>query len=295
MSGMTTNEPSEPVPPTERPPTPADLAWIAAITAAKGTVIALAVDAFLNSNSPRYHGKGMRLRAIGYTGGLLIAPVAWRLRGANPGNSRTIRHLARAEREILRALEAARAPLDALKSSHAALGEIIPLIDESSKEIDGARAALAAAAGGADATPIEGAAESARSAAGRLDGAVEALEQIRSTSLAEARAARAWLRSEMGGLADRIARVAGMARDQAARARDASGEAGAPDSAARVLDLLADLEGIRGATESLQDAARPEGDRQRMDGDVRAEAAREAGDPDRAGAHGRRPSACILA
>jgi hypothetical protein len=44
-------------------------------------VIALAVDAFLNSNSPRYHGKGMRLRAIGYTGGLLIAPVAWRVRG----------------------------------------------------------------------------------------------------------------------------------------------------------------------------------------------------------------------
>ena len=71
----------EAVPPTARPPTPADLAWVAAITAAKGSVIALAVDAFLNSSSPRYHGKGMRLRAIGYTGGLLIAPVAWRLRG----------------------------------------------------------------------------------------------------------------------------------------------------------------------------------------------------------------------
>ena len=71
----------EAVPPTARPPTPGDLAWVAAITAAKGSVIALAVDAFLNSNSPRYHGKGMRLRAIGYTGGLLVAPVAWRLRG----------------------------------------------------------------------------------------------------------------------------------------------------------------------------------------------------------------------
>jgi len=78
---MTTDEPSEAVPPTERPPTPGDLAWIAAITAAKGAVIALAVDAFLNSSAPRYHGKGMRLRAIGYTGGLLIAPVAWRIRG----------------------------------------------------------------------------------------------------------------------------------------------------------------------------------------------------------------------
>ena len=74
--------PSTPSPsPTATPPTPADLAWTAAITALKGTVIALAVDAFLNSNSPRYHGKGMRLRAIGYAGGLFIAPVAWRIRG----------------------------------------------------------------------------------------------------------------------------------------------------------------------------------------------------------------------
>lgn len=71
----------EAMPPTARPPTPGDLAWVAAITAAKGSVIALAVDAFLNSSSPRYHGKGMRLRAIGYTGGLLVAPIAWRLRG----------------------------------------------------------------------------------------------------------------------------------------------------------------------------------------------------------------------
>jgi hypothetical protein len=63
------------------PPTLADLAWVLAITAAKSAVIALAVDAFLNSDSPRYHGKGMRLRAIGYTGGMLLAPLAWRLRG----------------------------------------------------------------------------------------------------------------------------------------------------------------------------------------------------------------------
>jgi hypothetical protein len=70
-----------PPPPTEEPPTPADLAWTAAITAAKGTVIALAVDAFLNARSPRYRGKGMRLRAIGYAGGLLVAPIAWRVRG----------------------------------------------------------------------------------------------------------------------------------------------------------------------------------------------------------------------
>ena len=82
---MSNQAPSEnqtaPIDDASAPPTPGDLAWVAAITAAKATVLALAVDAFLNSNAPRYHGKGMRLRAIGYTGGLLLTPVAWRVRG----------------------------------------------------------------------------------------------------------------------------------------------------------------------------------------------------------------------
>ena len=64
-----------------QPPTATDVGWVAAITAAKATVIALAIDAFLHSSSPRYHGKGMRLRAVGYAGGLLVAPIAWRIRG----------------------------------------------------------------------------------------------------------------------------------------------------------------------------------------------------------------------
>jgi hypothetical protein len=63
------------------PPTPGELALDAAISAAKASVTALAVDAFLNSSSPRYSGKAMRIRAIGYTGGMLLVPVAWRLRG----------------------------------------------------------------------------------------------------------------------------------------------------------------------------------------------------------------------
>ena len=33
---------------------------------------------------PRYQGKGMRLRAIGYAGGMLAVPVAWRLTGRRP-------------------------------------------------------------------------------------------------------------------------------------------------------------------------------------------------------------------
>ena len=77
-------EPASVVPPAgspAAPPTPTDLALTAAIAAVKATVIALAVDAFLNSSAPRYHGKGMRLRAIGYTGGMLLVPVAWRMMG----------------------------------------------------------------------------------------------------------------------------------------------------------------------------------------------------------------------
>jgi hypothetical protein len=78
MRGVTT----QPLPATPSPPpTPADVAWVAAITAAKATVIALAVDAFLNSNAPKYQGKGMRLRAVGYAAGMLVVPIAWRARG----------------------------------------------------------------------------------------------------------------------------------------------------------------------------------------------------------------------
>jgi hypothetical protein len=64
-----------------QPPSVVDVAWFGAIAAAKALVIALAVDAFANSDSPRYQGKGMKLRALGYTGGLMVVPVAWRLLG----------------------------------------------------------------------------------------------------------------------------------------------------------------------------------------------------------------------
>jgi hypothetical protein len=63
------------------PPTAADVGWTAAITASKAAVIALAIDAFLNSSAPRYSGKAMRIRAIGYAGGLMLVPLAWRLGG----------------------------------------------------------------------------------------------------------------------------------------------------------------------------------------------------------------------
>jgi hypothetical protein len=63
------------------PPTAGDVGWTAAITTAKAAVVALAIDAFLNSSTPRYSGKAMRIRAIGYAGGLMLVPLAWRVRG----------------------------------------------------------------------------------------------------------------------------------------------------------------------------------------------------------------------
>jgi hypothetical protein len=64
-----------------RPPAPSDLAWTAAVTALKATIVALAVDAFVNSNKPRFSGKAMKVRALGYAGALLVVPIAWRIRG----------------------------------------------------------------------------------------------------------------------------------------------------------------------------------------------------------------------
>jgi hypothetical protein len=66
---------------TAPPPTLGDVAWVAGISAAKAAVVALAIDAFINSGAPRYSGKAMRIRAIGYTGGMLLVPLAWRVAG----------------------------------------------------------------------------------------------------------------------------------------------------------------------------------------------------------------------
>ncbi len=67
--------------PTGTPPSVEDLGWVAAIAVVKAAIVALAVDAFVNSDSPRFSGKGMRIRAFGYAGSLLIVPALWRLRG----------------------------------------------------------------------------------------------------------------------------------------------------------------------------------------------------------------------
>jgi hypothetical protein len=66
---------------TAQPPALSDVGWTAAITAVKAAIVALAVDAAVNSHQPRFRGKAMKVRAVGYIGALLVVPVAWRLRG----------------------------------------------------------------------------------------------------------------------------------------------------------------------------------------------------------------------
>ena len=64
-----------------RPPSISDVSWTAAITAVKAAIVALAVDAAVNSDQPRFKGKAMKIRALGYVGSLFVVPVAWRVLG----------------------------------------------------------------------------------------------------------------------------------------------------------------------------------------------------------------------
>jgi len=48
-----------------------------AIAIGKASTVAFAVDAFANADTPRLRGKGIRTRAIGYAGALLVVPILW--------------------------------------------------------------------------------------------------------------------------------------------------------------------------------------------------------------------------
>lgn len=60
-------------------PDPADRPLAVVTLAAKAATVVCGVDALINAESPRLRGKGIRLRAIGYVGGLFLVPLLWRL------------------------------------------------------------------------------------------------------------------------------------------------------------------------------------------------------------------------
>ena len=81
--------PDDVLPSTARPQGFDLLAW-SALVAMKVTIVAVAIDATIRSDQPRYRGKAMRTRAIGYVGATCLVPLAWSLL---PGRGRYPRGL----------------------------------------------------------------------------------------------------------------------------------------------------------------------------------------------------------
>jgi hypothetical protein len=82
MQGQSPGQPDEPSPPARlvvEPPPWTQRALDVAIIGAKSATIACAVDAFVNADSRRLRGKAMRTRAVGYTAGLFLVPIIWRI------------------------------------------------------------------------------------------------------------------------------------------------------------------------------------------------------------------------
>lgn len=61
------------------PPPWLDRVLEVAILATKAATIACAIDGFVNADTPRLRGKGIRARAIGYTASLFLVPAIWRI------------------------------------------------------------------------------------------------------------------------------------------------------------------------------------------------------------------------
>ena len=56
-------------------------AGLAALGAAKTATALFSLDPLLDPEQPKFHGKAMRIRVLGYLGVLLAVPIAWSLRG----------------------------------------------------------------------------------------------------------------------------------------------------------------------------------------------------------------------
>ncbi len=89
-TGTPVAPPSGRVPPSPARPQGLELVAWTALVAMKATIIAVAIDATLRHDEPRYRGKAMRTRAIGYVGATCLVPLAWRLL---PGRGRYPRGL----------------------------------------------------------------------------------------------------------------------------------------------------------------------------------------------------------
>lgn len=203
--------------------------------------------------------------------------LAWKLRRARTWNHRTLRGLAREQREIQRALQSVQAVADPVwkiapswekepqakfKAALASIGkevhsmeEIFELLTADSPEHSGPGAVSSAES-------LREATSAARHSARILDDTVKALEGLRATGLKEARRARDWLQAQIETLPQRIARIAEKERQHAAGVRDLSARAKHPDTRRQTKEFLAQHEEIRSETQGL--AARVHGERRAL-------------------------------
>jgi hypothetical protein len=73
-------EPAAPAPGPRSPRPPiVENALAIAVLAAKSATVACALYALRHADTPRLRGKGIRTRAVGYIGGLLVVPLIWSL------------------------------------------------------------------------------------------------------------------------------------------------------------------------------------------------------------------------
>jgi hypothetical protein len=209
--------------------------------------------------------------------------LAWKLRGIRAGSHRALHTHLRAEREVLGLAKAAReglveyargagptAPAPGGAAWAADLERLLqPLADAeaAAREAAHALAEKAAISGPEGEAAIALAAGASGRAARALGEAVEALERFRSVSFPEAAAARARLRSELGTLPERIARLAVRERAHARRVEAAAlaaagGGTGAAGSAGGDPQiLLAEHEELRAAVADLAPRLKADGDR----------------------------------
>jgi len=175
--------------------------------------------------------------------------AAWRIRSASVWNTRSLRHIARTEREIRRLLESLHSDQVDLSGPIASLRE--------------AEEALAPAGPGAP--DLERAAGAAGRAAGVLAGLPESLEPLRPLVSPDAQPLRERLRARLGTAGQRVARLAAAEKSLSARIRElALTPAGDPAAAGLVPRIEAaalSQEATRSEVERAAVHTRKEGDR----------------------------------
>jgi hypothetical protein len=191
--------------------------------------------------------------------------LAWKLDGARSANYRALRAHARTQREILRALLAVRPALEGVREAEDIQAAFLSLDDASrgmqvvfQSLASSRRAEPGAEEGSSGLAPVAG---EARRSARQVDELVERLERVRAALLPGAAAARKWLRSQLGAVPERMARLAAAEREHAGKARELSASASSQDFAARASALFTSHEETRRDAADLAVKARKEGDR----------------------------------